>query len=194
MDIAQIALVIIFIAFIGAYYQSRSKAASFVSGRVLINGAGVSDVYIDGCSFNLPGYGVAGITNAQGYFTFGGAGNINQGYCVRIFATDYLPASDSRVAHNAPKFSGLYGPSTAQNPGLTLTRYEYQGFGKACYNNTADPYCRAGLEAKYDRPTDTDFSFSFSSPPPPAPAAPVVEPSPVVELSPTPAAPRPRFL
>ncbi|HKZ60594.1 MAG TPA: hypothetical protein VJ547_12225 [Candidatus Thermoplasmatota archaeon] len=29
-------------------------------------------------------------------------------------------------------------------------------------------------------------------PPPPAPAAPVVEPSPVVELSPTPAAPRPK--
>lgn len=179
MDIAQIGLIIIFITFVGAYYQSRSSAATYVSGRVLINGVGVNDVWIDGCSFNT-GYGVAAGTNAQGYFSFVGAGSVNQGYCVRIFATDYLPASDPRVAHNAPKFSGLYGPSTAQNPGLSINRYEWQVFGKACYNNTADAWCRADLEAKYDRPTDTDFSFSFSSPPPPAPApAPAPSPSPL---------------
>lgn len=185
LDTLQVIVIIAFITVVGAYYQSLSKAATNVSGRVTINGNGVNDIYIDGCGFNLPGYAVAAITNSQGYFTFSTQVGVDQGYCVRVFSAEYLPASDARVAHNAPKFFGLNGPKTVQNPGVSGPRYEYQVFGKACYNNTTDPICRAGYERKYDRSSDTNFTFAYSSPPTPTPT-PTPTPVPTPTPSPTP--------
>lgn len=163
-----VAFVLIFAAIAGVIiYKSHALTTDIViKGRVTVNGVGVPDVYIDGCNFDLPGYGVAAITNSTGYFSYTIHAQPGQGYCSRVFWTDYLPATNVAVAHNKAVLKGVNWPAQTVNRAAfnAVGRYEFQIAGANCYNAGTTAYCTAGsLEQKWDLASDGRFTFAFTS-------------------------------
>ncbi|MGZ6005817.1 MAG: DUF1996 domain-containing protein, partial [Candidatus Saccharimonadales bacterium] len=156
-------------------YHSFALTEITVKGRVTVNGVGVKDVYIDGCSLNVAGYGVAAITDANGDFSVLLHPSTNQGYCVRIFWTDYLPGTNVAVKHNKAILGNPTWPPTTVNrtANLQAGRYEYQIAGVNCYHAGTNNNCNPnGPEQNWDRGSDTGFTFAFTSPTPPPPPPP----------------------
>ena len=201
IGIIQAVIVIGFAAAIGARYQHFSSALVTVQGRVTKNGVGVNNIYIDGCRFNT-GYGMAAVTDVNGNFSFVTAPTTNQGYCVRVFWSDYLTVSSpnySLYTHNKSILGSIvWPPRTSNRPTHSSAgRYEFQAFGVNCYGAGSANGCNpSGSEQTWDLASDTGFTFAFSSPappppPPPPPPGPQPHPAPPPPPSPHPTPPNP---
>ncbi|MGZ6005103.1 MAG: right-handed parallel beta-helix repeat-containing protein [Candidatus Saccharimonadales bacterium] len=156
-------------AIVAGIFIYRSFALSndiVIKGKVTINGVGIKDVLIDGCQFDVPGYGVAAVTDANGNFSYLIHAQANQGYCVRVYWSDYLPSSNVAVAHNKKIMGDVNWPPKTSNRTAYANagRYEYQIAGVNCHNAGSNYGCNPnGAEQSWDLSSDTNFVFTFTS-------------------------------